>query len=260
MDEVLPILRSPRTHGELEVVRSVDEMLLRDRRTGERFPVRDGVAELLVAAAVTGLNRRYQRFYDRAAPLYDAALGLAARLARGREADLRREYLGDLEVEPGDRVLEVSVGTGANLRLLPPGLRLVGLDISRGMLRRCRRNLRRWGVEADLILGDAEELPFVDDAFDAVLHVGGINAFNDRQRALAEMFRVARPGAKVVVVDETGQLIDRFAWFPGARQMKRSFAERFEAPVGLVPAAAVEVGARPVVHGDLYCMSFRKPG
>lgn len=61
---------------------------------------------------------------------------------------------------PHMRVLEVSIGTGANLRLLPPGAEIHGLDLSMGMLRACRRNLRRAHREATLYQGEAERLPF----------------------------------------------------------------------------------------------------
>jgi ubiquinone/menaquinone biosynthesis C-methylase UbiE len=79
--------------------------------------------------------------------------------------------------------------------------RVIGLDISSGMLRRCWSKLRGRGVRPDLALGDAARLPFRDASFDAVLHHGGLAEFGDKRGALAEMSRVAKPGAKVVVCD-----------------------------------------------------------
>jgi len=49
-------------------------------------------------------------------------------------------------------------------------------------------------------------LLFVDGIFDVVFRVGGINFFNDKARAIAEMIRVARPGTKIVIVDESGRM------------------------------------------------------
>ena len=87
---------------------------------------------------------------------YDVSTGLYARIrSRGEEAR-RREYLSRLEIERESRVLEVSVGTGANLPLLPAGASLFGLDISGGMLRRCRRRARRNKLQLELFLGAAE--------------------------------------------------------------------------------------------------------
>lgn len=69
------------------------------------------------------------------------------------------------------------------------------------MLRRCRAKLWGRGVKFDLVLGDATRLPFRRSSFDAVLHHGGLAEFPDKRGAIAEMARVAKPGAKVVVCD-----------------------------------------------------------
>ena len=176
--------------------------------TGERFDIRDGIPILLDQSKVSGFNERYQGIYDRVAGLYDAVIRIFARLAGGGEARFRGEFLQELEIEEGGFVLEVSVGTGANLQYLPVQANYIGLDISWGMLNKCQKNLNRWGRDAELILGNAEELPIRDDSFDSVFHVGGINAFNDPARAIREMTRVAKAGSKIVIVDETAKLMD----------------------------------------------------
>ena len=71
------------------------------------------------------------------------------------------------------------------------------------MLANCQANLHRWQFQADLFLGNAECLPFADESFDVVFHVGGINFFNDRAKAIREMIRVAKPGSKILIADET---------------------------------------------------------
>jgi demethylmenaquinone methyltransferase/2-methoxy-6-polyprenyl-1,4-benzoquinol methylase len=110
-----------------------------------------------------------------------------------------------LRLKPGDRVLEVCVGTGTNLPLIAkhigPAGRIVGLDISRGMLGVCQRKAARLGFEAQLTEGEAGHLPFGDDTFDAVLHHGGIAEFGDKQAAINEMFRVVRPGGRILICD-----------------------------------------------------------
>src|ERR1035437_6592337 len=97
-----------------------------------------------------------------------------------------------LEAKPRDRGLEPSVGTGLNYKYLPRGVQLSGLDLSPEMLANCKANLKRWKMDADLYLGNAESLPFADSSFDVVFHVGGINFFNDRAKAIREMIRVAK--------------------------------------------------------------------
>jgi ubiquinone/menaquinone biosynthesis C-methylase UbiE/uncharacterized protein YbaR (Trm112 family) len=262
--ETVSLLCKPGTHESLRLVsvpgpdESTQEMLV-GVDSGERFPVHDGIPILLDESKVSGFNQRYQGIYNRVAGLYDAGIKLFAYLAGGGEEHFRREYLRELEVQEGDRILEVSVGTGANLHYLPVKATYFGLDISWGMLKRCQRNLKRWQREAELILGNAEELPLDDELFDTVFHVGGINAFNDPAKAICEMIRVAKAGAKIMIVDETAKMIESIAWMPSARKWLQEHGERFSAPVGLVPEEMRDVQARDFAKGNMYCLTFRKP-
>ena len=171
----------------------------------------------------------------------------------------RREYLDELEIPPGSRVLEVSVGTGQNLRFLPPSAIYYGLDISKGMLRRCQRNLRRWNRQAFLVQGAAEHLPFVDGAFDSVLHMGGINFFNDKAQALREMVRVAKPRTKVVIVDETEKITRKYEKTPLAGSFYTDQHSAATAPVDYLPSGMKEVQVKTIAGGELYCLTFRTP-
>jgi ubiquinone/menaquinone biosynthesis C-methylase UbiE len=127
------------------------------------------------------------------------------------EGERRRlgEYLRELEITPNGDVLEVAIGTGRNVKYLPQEATYFGIDISLGMLKQCRK-LSRKKLRIHLFLGEAEHLPFVDDAFDTVYHVGGINFFNDKAGALQEMIRVAKPGSKLLVVDETEKVAKKY--------------------------------------------------
>jgi len=226
------------------------------------YPVHDGIVEFVRPEAVGGLNGRLSGLYDWFSHVYDPLAVLAFRLVGLDQATARGEVTDRLDPH-GDAVLEVSVGTGANLPHLV-GRRdvggIVGLDISPGQLARCRRLLRRKGWEADLVLGNGERLPFRDASFGAVLHVGGINFFDDRAAAMAEMARVARPGARVVVVDETER---------GARAYEKlipGFAGSFVAgrppvvpPLDAVPAGMDDVVVREIWNGWAYSLEFRTP-
>ena len=111
--------------------------------SGERFPIEDGIPIFVQPNDVVGLNKKYRTFYQLSAPMYDFFVRLYGYLWGGSEALWRQEFLRELEINEGDRVLEVSVGTGGNLRLLPQTVEYFGLDLTRGMLKQCRRNLRR---------------------------------------------------------------------------------------------------------------------
>ena len=203
----LPFLCNPVTHEPLRLVvrpgsdGSVQEKLV-SVKSGEEFPIRDGIPIFLRDADVSGSNKKYQELYNHIAPFYDLSTQVFAFLKSGGEGKRRTEYLQQLDIKAGDRVLQVSVGTGGNLRYLPRTAKYFGLDISWGMLKRCQKNLKAWGMEAELFLGAAEYLPFDDETFDVVFHRGGINFFSDKARAIQEMIRVAKPGTKIMIVDE----------------------------------------------------------
>jgi len=262
--ETVSLLCSPGEHEPLRLESvpgdngSAQEVLV-GIHSGETYRVRDGIPLLLDESKVFGFNQRYRGFYNRLAGLYDGSIKLFAYLAGGGEEHFRMEYLSELDVEDGDRVLEVSVGTGANLHFLRAKAACFGLDLSWGMLRTCQKNLKRWQLEAELILGNAEELPLRDESFDSVFHVGGINAFNDRAQAISEMIRVAKAGTKILIVDETAKMMESLAWAPSARKWLREHRERFSAPVGLVPIGMRDVHATEIARGNMYCLTFKKP-
>jgi len=262
--ETVTLLCKPGTHEPLRLVSvpgpdgSAQEELV-GVHSGEKFRVREGIPILLDESKITGFNRQYQGIYNRVAGLYDAALRLFARLAGRGEEHFRREYLEELGVKNGDRVLEVSIGTGANLHYLPAKVNYFGVDISWGMLKRCQKNLTHWQLEAELILGNAEELPIKDELFDSILHVGGINAFNDPGKAIQEMIRVARAGTRIMIVDETSKMMESLKWSPSARKWLQEHGERFSAPIGLVPKEMKNIQARDIARGNFYCLTFNKP-
>jgi ubiquinone/menaquinone biosynthesis C-methylase UbiE len=258
--ETVDLLCDPVSHEALRVGSSKDgASFLENVVTGKRYPIRDGIPVLLAEGDVTGSNERHRLMYDRIAIVYDLAMGLYASVRSGGEKRRRMEYLKEMEIDPGDNVLEVSVGTGGNLRYLPPGARYYGLDLSWGMLRQCRRRLRRWNLEAELFQGAAEHLPFRDRVFDGVLHMGGINFFNDIPQALGEMVRVAKPGTRIVIVDETEKVADRFQGVPVAGSIYADRREAIAPPAKMLPPGMQDVRVRELWNGELYCLTFRTP-
>jgi ubiquinone/menaquinone biosynthesis C-methylase UbiE len=251
-------------------------LLLRDESTSEvveagslvcvscprEFPIEDGLPRFVTAEELSGLNRRFARFYDVFSYVY-APFSKVAFAFLGGEQKNRREVLDRLQ-PAGRRVLEVSIGPGVNLPYLigAPGVEEVfGLDISLGQLRRCRSYCRRRGWAVDLFLGMAEALPFRDESFDSVLHIGGINFFSDKGKAMREMVRVARPGAKIVIADETEKGARTYEWLlPGfSRIFFEGRRETVTAPLDLVPVEMEDVRAHTIWRGIGYCIEFRRP-
>jgi demethylmenaquinone methyltransferase/2-methoxy-6-polyprenyl-1,4-benzoquinol methylase len=207
-------------------------------------------------------ERRSRDYYEGRAPLYDLSNRIASLLRGVSGIKERRKAVRRLNLEPGHRALEVSVGTGTNLPLMAehvgPTGRLVGLDISPAMLARCRRKLRQRGLSAHLVQGEAAHLPFPDGSFDAVLHHGGIAEFGDTKGAVEEMFRVARPGAMVVICD-VGVPVDRRLSLINRLLMKFQPEYDKEPPIDLVPSAARDVQLSWFHGGAWYLIEFVKP-
>jgi len=263
--ETVSMLCNPHTHSPLSLKRShttdgdMQEFLV-DENTGEIFPFQNGIPVLYDTSRLEGYNLQYNAFYRRAARIYDFALGALALFSGSRESHFRQQYLQLLEIRDGSKVLEVAIGTGANLPLLPTTARCYGLDLSWEMLEKCQKNQLRWKRKAELFYGNAEELPFHDGMFDVIFHVGGINAFSDRAKAIREMIRVAKPGTRIVIVDETSKLMKAISWMPSARKMIEEWGDRFDAPVNLVPEEMREINVDTIVKGYFYVLSFRTPG
>ncbi len=211
---MLDLLCCPMCQGQLDlrVMRSrgpeVLSGLLACRRCGQAYPIIGGVPDLLPPALAYGEDVRWMEEYDRMAKGYYMLMHVVLPvLSLWREPAARSEWAARLDLRPGDRVLDVGTGTGRNLpflrRLVGPNGLVVGMDMSRGMLYYAARAARAKGwSNVELQRANAAFLPYKDGVFDAVIHVGGINTFEEKARALSEMMRVARPGAKIVVVDE----------------------------------------------------------
>ncbi|MHB1422616.1 MAG: class I SAM-dependent methyltransferase [Gemmataceae bacterium] len=172
---------------------------------GREYPIREGL--LIAQGELSGKNRIAAEFYNserwpRFRPWEQLFLKTLGGLPGARMQILR--HLRHLR---GGSLLEVGIGDGENVALLPRSLRITGIDIAERPLSACRD--RYPDRRLFLALAEGERIPIKDRSFDAVLSVGGFNFYSDPQGALKEMARVTRPGGRVVVADE---LPDLFEW------------------------------------------------
>ena len=130
-----------------------------------------------------------------------------AYLPRGGERAARNEVLRHLPDLSGTLLLDVAIGDGRNMPLIPRDCQVFGVDISRVLLEKCQHDYA--DREIHLIVGEAESLPFPDSTFDNVLSLGALNHVNDPGKALREMARVVKPDGIVVVADEVPDLPNR---------------------------------------------------
>lgn len=133
--------------------------------------------------------------YDFHSMFYDATFG---RLVRRRIA----RAIGHMNIRDGDVVLDLGIGTGVSLNYYPRRGQIIGVDLSGGMLRECRKKIAERGLHhVTVFQADALRLPFADDTFDHVFISHVISVVSDPYRLIQEAQRVARPGARIVIVN-----------------------------------------------------------
>ena len=256
--EILALLRNPYHPEALTLDAQTDPPVLVGVESGQTFPVIDGIPSFLKNTTGSRHNRYYRWFYDRFAFAYDTIVGLGSHLRVGTETAVRAEAIATLPVKPGDIVLESTVGTGSNIPILPPDITFCGVDISFNMLRRAQRNLPRWERQAALFHADAEFLPFDDNAFDLVFQMGGLQFMGDPARALAELFRVAKPGTTITVLDEAASAARTLQRIPDFEARARDKISALASLPEIVPANASDSQVEILPSGEFYRLQFSK--
>ena len=199
---------------------------------------------------------RTRRRWDAKARAYDRFTWLEGRLGGSK---LRRR-LWSL-VGPG-KVLELGVGTGANLRHHPPGAEVTGIDLSPGMLALARARAARLGKAISLLEMDAQALSFPDATFDTVAATYVFCSVPEPVRGLGEARRVLKPGGRLVFLEHVrlpgflGRIMD---WLnPLAQAMMGSNINRDT--VSNVKRAGFEVEAVHNYLGGLVKLIVARPG
>lgn len=150
----------------------------------------------------TGKKQQVADMFDNISHKYDF---LNHFLSLGIDIRWRKKAIKLLkDIEP-KQILDIATGTGdfaiESLKLNPD--HVTGVDISEGMLNVGREKLKKRKLDDKITLlsGDSENLPFEDNKFDAIIVAFGVRNFENLEKGLSEMFRVLRPGGKVVVLE-----------------------------------------------------------
>jgi phosphatidylethanolamine/phosphatidyl-N-methylethanolamine N-methyltransferase len=170
-------------------------MALFDTRTSEtdEFSGSDVATRALSVTAVE--NDFVAGVYEKLASVYDFVFGPT--LHAGRLRAIQR-----MAIRPGDRVLEVGVGTGINAALYPRDCIVTGIDLSGSMLEKARERVARKDImNMRLLEMDAADLRFADGAFDIVYAPYLISVVPDPITVAREMGRVCRPGGRIVFLN-----------------------------------------------------------
>ena len=148
------------------------------------------------ALSVTAVENDFvARVYENIAFFYDWTFGPA--LHPGRMQALAR-----MGIKPGDKVLEVGIGTGINAGLYPGDCTVTGIDLSGSMLEKARERVERKRLDnVRLLEMDAADLKFPDNSFDIVYAPYVISVVPDPVAVAREMRRVCRPGGRIVILN-----------------------------------------------------------
>ena len=169
-------------------------MALFDRKDADELVSgTDAATRALSGTAVE--NHFVEGVYDKLAKVYDLIFGPT--LHPGRLQAIER-----MNIQPGERVLEVGVGTGINLSLYPREAQIAGIDYTASMLEKAReRVMKKEMRNVRLLQMDAADLKFADDSFDIVYAPYLVSVVPDPVKVAQEMRRVCRPGGRIVILN-----------------------------------------------------------
>jgi demethylmenaquinone methyltransferase/2-methoxy-6-polyprenyl-1,4-benzoquinol methylase len=153
----------------------------------------------------SGLNKKEQvaDMFNSIAHRYDF---MNRFLTAGIDVRWRKKAISQLKDLAPQKILDVATGTGdvaiMTWQMLKPA-KIIGIDISEGMLELGRKKLEKAGLsdKIELQKGDSEVIRFEDNSFDAVTVAFGVRNFQHLEKGLKEMLRVLRPGGKLVVLE-----------------------------------------------------------
>lgn len=192
---------------------------------------------------------RYQLY----APIYD---WVARPLEEGR-----RKAVEQVEPTSDDRILILGCGPGSDLEYLPSGASVTAIDAAPAMVRRTEERAEALRMDVDAQVGDAQDLPFEDDAFDLVLLHLILSVVPDPKAVAAETARVLAPGGRVSIYDKfvpagTEPSLLRRALNPVARVLFSDLTRELDP---LLSQASLEVAQpRESALGGLYTVAVAR--
>jgi SAM-dependent methyltransferase len=145
------------------------------------------------------MNSGIQQHNERPAAVWSAGGADYDQVSKGI-ADAIEHCVLRLNPQPGERILDLSTGTGWTSRVVTRrGGNVIGVDIANGLLEAARARAAAESLPIEYRLGDAEALPFEDGAFDAVISTFGVMFASRPEAAASELARVCRKGGRIAL-------------------------------------------------------------
>ena len=147
-------------------------------------------------------KKQVEQMFDNISGNYD---GLNRVISLGTDVKWRKKVVAMVEATNPDSILDIATGTGdLAIQMVKTGAkRIVGLDLSEGMLKVGRKKISEKNLDSriEMIQGDSENLPFEENSFDAITVAFGVRNFETLEKGLEEIFRVLKPGGIFVVLE-----------------------------------------------------------
>ena len=200
-------------------------------------------------------------WYKNNADVYDEFLPLTFTTFRCSEDEERDSLVNSLNLTGSETVLEFGCGTGRDSERIAKRLdssgKLYLQDISYDILRIGYNKFKglSFAPPIEFSLANGYFLPFNDNYFDRVFHFGGLNTFGDQKRTFEEIVRVCKPGARVVIGDESMPTWLRDTDF-GKVLMNSNPHYKYELPLKHLPVEARNVNLQWIIGGVFYVISF----
>jgi phosphatidylethanolamine/phosphatidyl-N-methylethanolamine N-methyltransferase len=147
-----------------------------------------------------------RKIYNIQAYFYDQ---IAGNLIRRRQ----RDAISKMQIQPGERVLDIGIGTGVSLETYPRHCHVVGIDISEGMLEKARHRIQSQNMtHVSLAIADAMFMPFKESSFDHILISHVVTVVSDPVCLLNHIKRVGKPGCRIVIINHFQSGYRLMAW------------------------------------------------